>query len=203
MSAIPYAMNRSDEVRFNSLMRSSYRKVYSMAYRLAGDRADAEDLTQEAFYRAYRSFSDFEGDRPFENWIYRIVTRLFLDLLRTKRRRVNVVSYDAPLTQDHSDNSIQFEVADASANPEQTLLGKCLSPDMADALTGLSPDQLMLLQLADVEKVPYQEIAQRLGKPIGTVRSRLHRVHRLLRKRLEAAREREARKPALNLCTSA
>lgn len=203
MSAVSFALDRSDEARFHSLMRASYRKVYSMAFRLAGDRSDAEDLTQEAFFRAYRSFSDFEGDRPFENWIYRIVTRLFLDLLRTKRRRVNAVSYDAPITRDHGDETLQFEVPDASASPEQSLLAKCLSPELEDALTGLSPEQLVLLQLADVEKVPYQEIAQRLGKPIGTIRSRLHRVHRLLRKRLEAARDREGRKASFNLCPTA
>src|SRR5512140_1365905 len=91
-------MDPKEEVRFNDLMEATYRKVYNMAYRLCGSRADAEDLTQEAYYRAYRSFQDYEGDRPFENWIYRIVTRLFLDLLRSRRRRVKVVSYDAPLS---------------------------------------------------------------------------------------------------------
>src|SRR5471030_983103 len=80
--------------RYNGLMEATYRKVYNMAYRLTGIRADAEDLTQEAYYRAFRSFEDYEGDRPFENWIFRIVTRLFLDMLRSRRRRVKAVSFD-------------------------------------------------------------------------------------------------------------
>src|SRR5687768_10473305 len=96
MSTTVYTLDPRELTRFNELMNESYRKVYNMAYRLAGNRADAEDLTQEAFYRAYRSFADYEGDRPFENWIFRIVTRLFLDLLRNRRRRIKAVSYDAP-----------------------------------------------------------------------------------------------------------
>ena len=87
-----YTLTSQEQVRFNELMDATYKKVYNMAYRLSGSRADAEDLTQEAFFRAYRSFRDYEGDRPFENWIFRIVTRLFLDLLRTRRRRVKSVS---------------------------------------------------------------------------------------------------------------
>src|SRR5436189_4834389 len=90
-------LTSKEQKRFSNLMQETYRKVYNMAFRLAGNRTDAEDLTQEAFYRAYRSFGDYEGDRPFENWIFRIVTRLFLDLLRNRRRRVKVVSYDTPL----------------------------------------------------------------------------------------------------------
>ena len=70
-----FVMTAAEETRFNELMKASYRKVFNMAYRLSGTRPDAEDLTQEAYYRAYRSFEDYEGDRPFENWIFRIVTK--------------------------------------------------------------------------------------------------------------------------------
>ena len=109
------------ESKFGEAMNRSYKRVFNLAYRLSGNRADAEDLTQEAFYRAYRNFETYQGDRPFENWIFRIVTRLYLDLKRTKRRRVSVVSYDAPLRPDGSDGSVFFETADSSPNPEQTL----------------------------------------------------------------------------------
>src|SRR5437588_11321738 len=99
-------LSPGDQTRFNDLMESTYKKVFNMAYRLAGNRPDAEDLTQEAFFRAYRSFHDYEGDRPFENWIFRIVTRLFLDLLRSPRRRVKAVSYDAPLRREGGDENL-------------------------------------------------------------------------------------------------
>lgn len=183
-------MDPREEARFNELMESTYKKVYNMAYRLAGNRSDAEDLTQEAFFRAYRSFSDYEGDRPFENWIYRIVTRLFLDLLRHRRRRVKAVSYDTPLISSNGDENLFFEVADSAPNVEQAMVQNTLSEDLQCALNSLTAEQRLLITLADVEQLPYKEIADILGKPVGTIRSRLHRTHKLLRTRLEDIRRR-------------
>ncbi len=180
-----HVMSPQDEVRFNELMEATYRKVYNMAYRLAGNRPDAEDLTQEAFYRAYRSFSDYEGDRPFENWIFRIVTRLFLDLLRNRRRRVKAVSYDTPLQREGTDENLYFDMADEAPNPEETLMEGAFSEDLQKALNSLTPEQRMLVTLADIEGVPYKDIADMLGKPVGTIRSRLHRTHKLIRARLD------------------
>ena len=170
--------------RFSGLMEETYRKVFNMAYRLTGNRSDAEDLTQEAYYRAFRSFHDYQGDRPFENWIFRIVTRLFLDLLRTRRRRVKAVSYDAPL-QHTGDENLYFETADEGPSPEQAVLNDSYSEDLQIVLNSLSPSQRMLITLADVEEIPYKEIAELLGKPVGTIRSRLHRTHKLIRSRME------------------
>lgn len=178
-------LTEQEEVRFNELMRITYHKVYNMAYRLAGNRPDAEDLTQEGFYRAYRSFRDYEGDKPFENWIYRIVTRLFLDLLRSRRRRVQTVSYDAPLHKDGAEDNLHFETADHGPTPEQRMLENAFSEPMERAMNSLSEEQRLLIQLADIEEIPYKDIASMLGKPVGTVRSRLHRTHKQIRKRLE------------------
>jgi len=188
MSTQAVTLSAHDQTRFNELMAETYKKVYNMAYRLAGNRSDAEDLTQEAYYRAYRSFTDYEGDRPFENWIFRIVTRLFLDLLRTRRRRVKAVSYDNPLNQGGGDENLYFEMPDEAPNPEERMLEHTFSEDLQKALNSLSPEQRLLITLADVEGVPYQEIADMLGKPVGTIRSRLHRTHKLIRSRLEQIR---------------
>ncbi len=194
MAENTFRLEPHEEARFNELLDETYKKVYNMAYRLAGTRADAEDLTQEAFYRAYRSFRDYEGDRPFENWIFRIVTRLFLDLLRSRRRRVKSVSYDAPLQRDGGDDNLYFDMADDAPNAEQTMMNTSLSEEMQMALDSLSPEQRTLVILADVENVPYKDIAEMLGKPVGTIRSRLHRTHKLIRHRLEQAR-RKSDKP--------
>jgi RNA polymerase sigma-70 factor, ECF subfamily len=188
MAENTFRLEPHEEARFNELLDETYKKVYNMAYRLAGSRADAEDLTQEAFYRAYRSFRDYEGDKPFENWIFRIVTRLFLDLLRNRRRRVKAVSYDAPLHREGGDDNLYFDMADDAPNAEQALLSTALSEEMQMALDSLSPEQRTLVILADVENVPYKEIADMLEKPVGTIRSRLHRTHKLIRHRLEQAR---------------
>src|SRR5688572_7137997 len=183
-----YTLTSQEQVRFNELMDATYKKVYNMAYRLSGSRADAEDLTQEAFFRAYRSFRDYEGDRPFENWIFRIVTRLFLDMLRTRRRRIKSVSYDTPLQTGGGDDNLFFEMPDDSPNPEQEMLSGTFSEDLQTALNSLSPEQRLLVTLADIEGVPYKDIADMLDKPVGTIRSRLHRTHKLIRSRLEQIR---------------
>lgn len=185
MHSTAVTMQETDEARFNELMRRTYRKVYNMAYRLSGNRADAEDLTQEAYFRAYRSFDSYEASKPFENWIFRIVTRLFLDLLRYRRRRVQTVSYDVPLQADGTDDQVYLDAPDERDNPEDTLLRSALSEAMERALQSLSPQQRLLVVLADVECIPYTEIAEMLDTPVGTIRSRLHRIHKTLRARLE------------------
>lgn len=173
------------ELVFQDLMERTYKKVFNLAYRLSGNRSDAEDLTQEAFFRAYRRFESYEGDRPFENWIFRIVTRLFLDMKRARNRRVKTVSSDAPLMADFSGDSVQFESADEGPNPEEALLSEGLSEELEHGLLHLTAEQRELIWMADVEQVPYSEIAARFHTPVGTVRSRLHRAHKQLRKVLE------------------
>lgn len=182
------ALDARDQARFRSLMEQTYKKVFNLAYRLAGNRADAEDLTQEAFYRAYRAFGDFEGDRPFENWIFRIVNRLFLDLMRTRSRRVQTVSYDAPVRPDRGEDVFNVEAADQGPTPEQAMLHDTMSEELEAALLRLKPEQRLLVLLADVEGMPYSEIALVVGVPVGTVRSRLHRAHKALRQQLNASK---------------
>ncbi len=177
-----------DRERFTELMQRSYKKVFNLAYRLSGNRTDAEDLTQEAYFRAYRGFETYEGDRPFENWILRIVTRLFLDLNRARKRRVTTVSFDSPIRPDTADAEIQVQTPDNQPTPEEHLLLRTLDEDLANALRTLSADQRTLVLLADVEQLPYAEIAQIAGIPVGTVRSRLHRAHKKLRAAMEGKR---------------
>lgn len=188
-------VNRQSKDHFASLMKETSKKVYQMAYRLSGNAADAEDITQAAFFRAYRSFEEYQGDRPFENWIYRIVTRLYLDLLRYRRRRVKTISYDSPVVLGNGDDTVMFEAADAQPNPEESLMNANLNSDLMRALESLSAEQRMLVVLADIQEMPYQDIADMLGKPVGTIRSRLHRTHKVLRAKLMNNQADDAPKP--------
>lgn len=173
-----------EQARFDSLMRQSRKKVYNLAYRLSMNSQDAEDLTQEAYFRAYRNFEDYQGDRPFENWIFRIVTRLFLDLKRNRKRRIQTVSSDAPFKSERADDGIVIDAADKAPTAEELIVQNTLSEPLLNALEALQPDQRELIWLADIEKIPYQDIADQVGVPVGTVRSRLHRAHRRLRSAL-------------------
>jgi len=183
-----HELSRAERAEFERQMNRTYRKVFDLAYRLSRSRSDAEDLTQEAFLRALKAYRSYEGDRPFENWIFRIVTRLYLDLRRNRDRRVKTVSYDAPLTPDGSDDSVHFEAASDEMTPVQALLSQELSEEMVVSLKQLSPEQRELIWMADVEGLPYKEIADRIHAPVGTVRSRLHRAHKQLRALLAGLR---------------
>jgi RNA polymerase sigma-70 factor (ECF subfamily) len=181
-------MTIQEQARFNGQMRRTYSKVFNLAYRLSGNRGDAEDLTQEAFFRAYRGFDAYEGDKPFENWIFRIVTRLFLDLNRSRKRRVKTVSYDTPFQPDGFMDMVQFDSADERLNPEEALLFDTVSEELERSLALLTEDQRRLVWLADVEGLPYGEIAAMFKAPVGTIRSRLHRAHKQLKAYLEQAK---------------
>jgi RNA polymerase sigma-70 factor (ECF subfamily) len=169
--------------RFATLIDESYSNVYKMAYRLSGNRQDAEDVTQEACYRALRGIDTFEGDRPFANWMYRIVTRLYLDKLRTRRRRVSEISLDAP-SLTYGDSAMSFDPQDPGPSPEQQVLSGVLSQELIDAMSYLTPEQCALVKLLDVDGISSATVAEQLELPCGTIRSRLHRAHRQLQKRL-------------------
>lgn len=194
------SLTEAERKRFADLMEQTYKKVYSLAYRLSNSRQDAEDLTQDAYYRAFRSFGEYEGDRPFENWVFRIVTRLYLDLIRSRRRRVQTMSYDAPLRIDGGDDEVGFEVADKSLNAEGLMMSGAFSESLEAALQKLKPENRLLVMLADVEQLPYCDIAEILGVPMGTVRSRLHRAHKLLRAAIAA--EESGKNSPSRLCPS-
>jgi RNA polymerase sigma-70 factor (ECF subfamily) len=196
MTAAP--MPTTDNERFNELMQATYHKVYRLAYRLSSSRTDAEDLTQEAFLRAFRSFDSYQGDKPFENWIFRIVTRLYLDLRRRRARRVNAVSFDAPLRLDGVEDSVQFETADGQPSAEDALLQSALSEKMESSLSQLSEDQRRLVWMADVMQIPYKEIAEEFDAPVGTIRSRLHRAHKQLRRILSRMAVKGSTEPCPN-----
>ncbi len=170
--------------RFRALQNENYKQVFNLAYRLSGTRSDAEDLTQDAFVRAYQAFDDYSDKRPFNNWVFRIVTRLYLDMLRTRRRRVKTASYDTPLQSSSGEENLYFEMSDDKLNPERATVDGEYSEKMQKALNHLSPKQRLLVTLADIEDVTYREIGEMLGIPIGTVRSKLHRIHKLLREKM-------------------
>lgn len=174
-----------DRVAFERLVQRYSRHVYAIAYRLAGNEADARDLTQEAFIRVWRAWDRIDPDAGLEGWLYRIVANLHIDLLR-RRRGVRLHSLDEPLATQSGE--VARERADPSADIEHAVLDTMVDRRIQEALLRLSPDLRMVVVLADVEGYAYEEIAQMLGVPIGTVKSRLHRARRALRDRLEPIR---------------
>ena len=158
---------------WDEVVRQNADRVYRLAYRLSGNRADAEDLTQETFVRVFRSLANYEPG-TFEGWLHRITTNLFLDMVRRRSR----VRFDA-LPEDASDR-----LAAATAGPEQAYHETHLDPEVQDALDGLPADFRAAVVLCDLEGLSYEEIAATLGVKVGTVRSRIHRGRVQLREAL-------------------
>lgn len=147
-------------------------RVFRLAFRLTGNRHDAEDLTQETFVRVFRSLSSY---RPgtFEGWLHRITTNLFLDQARRRTRiRFEALGEDA---------GARFASPSGRGTPERGFEHGNLDYDVQSALDALSPEYRAAVVLCDIEGLSYEEIAATLGIKKGTVRSRIHRGRAQLR----------------------
>ena len=186
--ALPLAQSSSRHethkaAEFEDLAHRYHKQAYNIAYRMTGNHADAEDLTQEAFVRAFRFFGNYRRDWPFDNWLYKIMSNLFVDDLRRKPK-ARLQSLDQPLDNGGRSDDIYLEIPDAAANPEKMMLSHELDEQIQRALTSLPTDFRVTVILADIEGMSYEEISQTMNCSLGTVRSRLHRGRKLLRNRL-------------------
>jgi RNA polymerase sigma-70 factor (ECF subfamily) len=148
-------------------------RVYRLAYRLTGNRHDAEDLTQDVFVRVFRSLSSYTPG-AFEGWLHRITMNLFLDLVRRRRR----IRFDG-LPDDAADR-----IPGREASPADAYDARHFDDDVQRALDALLPEFRAAVVLADIEGLTYEEIAQALDVKLGTVRSRIHRGRSQLRQAL-------------------
>jgi RNA polymerase sigma-70 factor (ECF subfamily) len=167
--------------RYDGIVQRYARHVYNIAYRMTGNEADARDLSQEAFLRVYRALRRVQPGAPLESWLYRIVSNLYIDLLR-RRPRARIESLDAPIDTPRGEMAREFP--DVAANPEAVFEREHIDGEIQLALGVLSPDLRMVVVLSDIEGFAYEEIAAILRVPLGTVKSRLHRARHVLQQRL-------------------
>jgi len=160
---------------WEEIVREHSARVYRLAYRLTGNKQDAEDLTQETFIRVFRSLSSYTPG-TFEGWLHRITTNLFLDGARRKKRiRMEAMGDDDGHVADTGD----------FGRPERGFEHANLDEDVQKALDALRPEYRAAVVLCDIEGLSYEEIAVTLGVKLGTVRSRIHRARAQLRDALE------------------
>jgi RNA polymerase sigma-70 factor (ECF subfamily) len=169
---------------WEAIVREHSARVYRLAYRLTGNRHDAEDLTQEVFVRVFRSLSTYTPG-TFEGWLHRITTNLFLDQARRRQRiRMDAMGEDGD----------RYPATDVG--PERAFEHAFLDVDVQQALDELPPEYRAAVVLCDIEGLSYEEIAVTLGIKLGTVRSRIHRARARLRVSLEHRAPRPAVAPA-------
>jgi RNA polymerase sigma-70 factor (ECF subfamily) len=165
---------RGDLAAFDTLFRSYEKRVYNLAYRLSGSYDEANDISVDAFLRVFQALKTFRGDANFSTWLFRIVTNVYLDR-RKRTRNKQHLSLEEYIELD--ENSVARQVEDPGPTPD---------------IVAEAHERSALLQQAIVyhtEGLAYDEIAEVLSLPIGTVKSRLNRARLTLREKLEPLKE--------------
>jgi RNA polymerase sigma-70 factor (ECF subfamily) len=169
---------KGDLEAFNCLVVEYQDMVYGQAYRVMGDEESAADATQDAFISAYKNLSSYRGG-SFRAWLLRIVTNACYDELRRRKRRP-VTSLE-PLDDSGEEVESPAWIADPSDTPEESLERVELGEAIQHCLAELPEDFRSVVTLVDLQGLDYQEAAAALGKPVGTVKSRLARARLRLR----------------------
>lgn len=154
--------------------------LYNFALRMTNNSADAEDLLQETFLKAFRFWDKYEKGTNIRAWLFRIMKNSYINRYRRESKEPDKVDYDEV-------KNFYTLIRESSVDPndlQETLFGNLLEDDVAAAIAGLPDDFRTVLILCDIEGLTYEEIADFVDIPLGTVRSRLHRARKLLRAKL-------------------
>ncbi len=175
---------RGDKQAFGRLVDEYKDNIYSYVSRMLGDPYEAEDVTQEAFVRAYRSLSRFRGASSFHTWLYRIAGNLAIDVVRRRRRNdVSAFSLDEPLESD--DGQYEREIADDAGGPEDATETREMQVAVRRAIMDLPAKLRDVMILYELQGETYEDIAEILNVPLGTVKSRLFNARNQLKDRLQ------------------
>ncbi len=169
-----------DNNAFGQLVELYQDRVYNLALRMCGNQDDAFDLSQEAFFRAWRGLSGFQFESAFSTWLFRLTSNVCLDWLRAKKRRPTV----SLTTVDDEDQEVQMELPEPGKSPEELLLAAEDREALAKAMNQLPVEYRQILTLRAIDDLSYTQIAEILKLREGTVKSRLNRARAALRKKL-------------------
>jgi RNA polymerase sigma-70 factor (ECF subfamily) len=174
----------ADQAKFSDLAMEYMPSLYTAALRMTRNPADAEDLVQETYLKAYRAFNSFAEGTNLKAWLYRILTNTYINTYRAKKRRPEESDVD-DLENFYLYRRLGgLEGAQAGRSAEDEVLDHFTETEVKEAIEALPEQFRMAVLLGDVEGFSYKEIAEILDVPIGTVMSRLHRGRRALQKRL-------------------
>ncbi len=162
-----------DAAAFDGLITPHEKRIYALCLRISGNREDAMDCAQEAMLRIWRALGSYRGQASFSTWVYRIATNTCLDLMRKRKSRPSV-SLDA-LADDG------YMPPDDTGDPERYAESNARRRALTDGIAALQPDMRAALVLRDVQGFSYEEVAQILDTPLGTVKSRINRARERMR----------------------
>jgi RNA polymerase sigma-70 factor (ECF subfamily) len=171
----------AERQEFGAVALRHRNELYAAALRLTRDPVDADDLVQETLMRALGAWERFEPGSNCRAWLLRILTNSFINTCR-RRRRFRKFAHESG---DDAVNALYGEAPSRHVDPERNLVKNAVGDEVSRALGALGDDYRAVVELADLRGVRYRDIADRLGVPIGTVMSRLHRARRQLEASLE------------------
>ncbi len=177
---------QGDQAAFGKLMNRYRESIYFMVLKMVHNRDDAEDLTLEAFGKAFNSITNYSADFAFSTWLFKIATNNCIDFIRKKR--LQTTSLDQ--TTNTEDGEVTpIAVKDHNANPEESLVKEQRATKIRAAIEQLSPKYRALIELRYLDELAYEEIAEKLDIPLGTVKAQLFRAKDMLYNILKTTRE--------------
>ena len=172
---------------FEVLVRKHQTWVFTLAYRMLGDRAEAEEMAQEIFFKAFRALKRFERRSRFSTWLYSIATNHCLNQLESRRRRPRLQELNRSARKEGTPGPLLDQIADPTPGADQAL-ERAVQRQVQEQLLTLTPEHRSILVLRDIQGLAYEEIGEILSLEPGTVRSRLHRARMELKERLKPYR---------------
>jgi RNA polymerase sigma-70 factor, ECF subfamily len=173
-AALLARLKAGDAKAFEALVVTHQHRVFGIALRMLGSRAEAEDIAQETFLRAHRAIGEFRGEARLGTWLYGIASRLCLNRLASAPRRL-----------ERADDEVLLRVPAATADAAAALERSELQAALQQAIAELPEERRIVIVLRDLEGLSYEEIAEALALELNTVRSRLHRARNDLKAKLE------------------
>ena len=165
---------------YKRLMKKYHNAIYHLIIRMVGNNDDVEDLTQEAFVKAFHSLSSFNDEFAFSTWLYKIATNNCIDYLR--KRKLKTFSIDRPISSQDGDQ--QYEIPDDSHTPDTDILQDQQTSTIQYAIDHLPEKYRVVIIMRHQEEKSYEEIAEELDLPLGTVKAHIFRAREMLYKSL-------------------
>jgi RNA polymerase sigma factor (sigma-70 family) len=174
---IDKAVQQKDQQAYAALMKRYKKAVYFMILKMIRDADDAEDLTMEAFAKAFKNLERFKKDYTFSTWLFRIATNNAIDFIRKKK--LKTMSLNNTMSDDNG-NAVTIDVEDEDDNPQDVYIRTQRLEMVRIFVDKLPAKYRKLVHLRYFDELSYEEIAQELDKPLGTVKAQLHRSRELL-----------------------
>jgi RNA polymerase sigma-70 factor (ECF subfamily) len=183
---IDQAVQGNDEQAYARLMQRYKRPVYHMILKMVRNVDDAEDLTIESFAKAFKSLHKFKKDFTFSTWLFRIATNNTIDFIR--RKKLNTLSINTAYA-DQEGSPVNIDLEDEGLNPQERTIKLQKEELMNIFVDKLPPRYQKLVRLRYFEELSYEEIAEELEAPLGTVKAQLHRARELLYEMMKNKRD--------------